>query len=496
MTSLAPMPKLQFLDANGTPLVGGKVYTYAAGTTTPLAAYTDVTGAAPHTNPIILDAAGEAVIWLSSAQYKMKLTTSTDVEVWTVDNIYGTAAALDLFGGVNGSSYIGFTQAGTNVVERTSESKMREWVSVDDFISPSDALSNANTTDTIIVPLNGTTVPASVANKNILWEYVDGGDADNVLTSTGTRGGLFADYNCVANKVYVSQLREDQSAILSGGFRDCIFVNAVDNDLFNYSTAGYQKVTHSIRAQTQGAYTGSAYTAQYKDLVGGYFAAMGNIQWANRGVSGVTADAYQYGIGIASNEFAVHNPSASEGSLAQSYSMAGVQAIVRSRYADEDASHVSRGVFVTNNGYRITSGVALISDTSAGFTSTFKFGLDMSAASIYAAAIYMPFSAAGNAGTIIQYDADSYSWYDRTNKRFNWTINGVAGFAVTANGISVGSSTTSQTRVFIEPSTTALSHMLLYPGATPVSPNNGEIWFDGTNLKMVIGGVVKTFTLT
>ena len=34
--ALSPAPKLQFFDSNGNPLTGGKVYTYAAGTTTPL----------------------------------------------------------------------------------------------------------------------------------------------------------------------------------------------------------------------------------------------------------------------------------------------------------------------------------------------------------------------------------------------------------------------------------------------------------------------------
>jgi hypothetical protein len=38
-------PGAQFFDDNGDPLTGGKVYTYAAGTTTPLATYTTSTGA-------------------------------------------------------------------------------------------------------------------------------------------------------------------------------------------------------------------------------------------------------------------------------------------------------------------------------------------------------------------------------------------------------------------------------------------------------------------
>ena len=48
----------QFFDNNGVILSGGKIYTYEAGTTTPLATYTSSTGNTAHTNPIVLDAAG------------------------------------------------------------------------------------------------------------------------------------------------------------------------------------------------------------------------------------------------------------------------------------------------------------------------------------------------------------------------------------------------------------------------------------------------------
>lgn len=88
MASLTPSPKMQFLDANGSPLAGGKLYTYSSGTTTPLATYTNSTGSTPNTNPIILDSRGEASVWLGSTSlYTFKLTTSTDVLVWTADSI-------------------------------------------------------------------------------------------------------------------------------------------------------------------------------------------------------------------------------------------------------------------------------------------------------------------------------------------------------------------------------------------------------------------------
>ena len=85
--NLSSVPKLQFFDNDGNPLVAGKLYTYAAGTTTPLATYTDSTGATPNTNPVILDSRGEANVWLAAQSYKFVLKTSTDSTIWTVDNV-------------------------------------------------------------------------------------------------------------------------------------------------------------------------------------------------------------------------------------------------------------------------------------------------------------------------------------------------------------------------------------------------------------------------
>ena len=85
----------QFFDNNGVPLAGGKLYTYAAGTTTPLASYTSSSGVTAHANPIILDSAGRVPggeVWLTAARYKFSLYTSVSVLIATYDNILGIGA--------------------------------------------------------------------------------------------------------------------------------------------------------------------------------------------------------------------------------------------------------------------------------------------------------------------------------------------------------------------------------------------------------------------
>jgi hypothetical protein len=86
----------QFFTNSGVPLTGGKLYSYAAGTTTPQVTYTSSSGVTAHTNPIILDSAGRVPggeIWLTSASYKFVLNTSADVLIATYDNISGIGAA-------------------------------------------------------------------------------------------------------------------------------------------------------------------------------------------------------------------------------------------------------------------------------------------------------------------------------------------------------------------------------------------------------------------
>lgn len=91
-------------DNSGNPLVSGKVYSYAAGTTTPKALYTASDKSASATNPAILDAYGRSQLWADGA-YKLVIKTSADVTLYTLDN--------QLYGYDSGEIIWGSTSAGT-----------------------------------------------------------------------------------------------------------------------------------------------------------------------------------------------------------------------------------------------------------------------------------------------------------------------------------------------------------------------------------------------
>jgi hypothetical protein len=97
-TMLSPAARQTFFYANGSPIAGGKLCTYAAGTTTPQATYTDSTGLIQASNPIILDGGGQASIWIAGQSYKFILLSpgtdsrcATGTQQWMVDNVSDVA---------------------------------------------------------------------------------------------------------------------------------------------------------------------------------------------------------------------------------------------------------------------------------------------------------------------------------------------------------------------------------------------------------------------
>lgn len=131
MASLSPNAKQQFFDAAGNPAAGHKLYTYDTGTSTPRATYTDRAGTVPNANPVILDARGEAIIYLADQEYRYVLKTAADAEVWTRDNV--AAGVYEFRADLAAGSDTTFTQEGTGASARANRAKLREIVSPEDF---------------------------------------------------------------------------------------------------------------------------------------------------------------------------------------------------------------------------------------------------------------------------------------------------------------------------------------------------------------------------
>lgn len=131
----------QFFTSTGAVLTGGKLYTYAAGTTTPAVTYTTSQGNVPWTNPVVLDAAGRVPgsgeIWLTDGIiYKFVLKDSNDVLIATYDNITG------INGNSINASQVTYDPPYTNSVSESVETKLAQYVSVKDFGAVGDGVTD------------------------------------------------------------------------------------------------------------------------------------------------------------------------------------------------------------------------------------------------------------------------------------------------------------------------------------------------------------------
>ena len=195
MAGLSPTPKQQIFGSDGAPLVGGKIYTYLAGTSTPVATYTDFGAGTANTNPIILDSLGQANIWLlSSTSYKFIVKTATEVLLYTVDNI---STPLDI-SALASPPPIGNTTPNTGAFTTLSASGAVT-------LSGLGAMKlNAGTTAERPTPSNGmirynTTTAAMEGYINSAWtSLVSGTAVTSVATGTGLTGGPITSTGTIA----------------------------------------------------------------------------------------------------------------------------------------------------------------------------------------------------------------------------------------------------------------------------------------------------------
>jgi len=205
----------QFFSNSGVPLAGGLLYTYAAGTTTPLATFTTAAGTTANSNPIVLNSAGrlDNEVWLTSTlTYKFLLKDSDGVTIATYDDIPGIGSVSGLTTGTsllsgNGSGGFSNVVVGSNLsfIGGTLSATAGGGSGVTSVALSAPAAftvtgSPVTSTGTLALTYSGTPVPVSsggtgtstlTANSVVLGngtnavQLVAPGTAGNVLTSDG-----------------------------------------------------------------------------------------------------------------------------------------------------------------------------------------------------------------------------------------------------------------------------------------------------------------------
>lgn len=256
---IATNPKYQFSDSLGAPLAGGSLTTYVAGTNTLTNTWQDQAQSTLNTNPILLDARGECLLWLDvTIAYKLVLKNAAGVTQWTVDNVSGNDSGLRAaLAASGGSGLVGFLQSGTGAGSRTVQAKMREVVSVLDFgADPTGATDSTAAIQAAVAAAARIYFPAGTYLTNIVTLdantvlYGDGAASiikQSALFSGGSYGSLYVNSGAAGtqiNNIVIRDLRIEGANITAptfSEFKHLASLNGVKNALVeNVQFIGFQ----------------------------------------------------------------------------------------------------------------------------------------------------------------------------------------------------------------------------------------------------------------
>lgn len=126
---ILPNGKQQFIDSNGNPLAGGKVYYYIPSTTTFKNTYQDDAGSSLNTNPVVLDASGQCIAY-GTGSYRQQVFDVNGNLIWDqqVDTPMTGSSTIS-------SALVTYTPGGTGAVTTTVQAKLRQTISVMDYVT-------------------------------------------------------------------------------------------------------------------------------------------------------------------------------------------------------------------------------------------------------------------------------------------------------------------------------------------------------------------------
>lgn len=204
-------------DADGVPASGYRIYTYVEGSTTPATTFSDV-GGTENPNPIILDSAGNATVFLDdSVVYKFEIKDTTDTLFKTVNNITsgdGLAVTNILYVSANdttGGYLNGKLVAGSNVTltenndggdETLTITTSNDKVAIDDKDSAGYLIDKITASGASTLIDNGSSIDISSTDAKVALDALDTPDyllnkliAGNriTLTDNGANIGIGVD---------------------------------------------------------------------------------------------------------------------------------------------------------------------------------------------------------------------------------------------------------------------------------------------------------------
>ncbi|WP_156648099.1 hypothetical protein [Methylobacterium sp. Leaf88] len=278
-----------------------------------------------------------------------------------------------------------------------------------------------------VVPENGEALRRVFIDKFSIdsRSYLDPQQTEGPYTDFDSRS---TDFTLVTNT---------ESAKLAGAgvMRDSKVLITRDRDAKNYEALGYRAITNGFRSFVYGKFDKREATTQWKDIHGGWFYAIGRSGGVNRGTSGVLAEAVQLGTGVATNEFSAMAPAYGHDQPAL---LAPIIGIIYNYKADSDLKHKAFGVQANLYGYSSTAAFRAASVNAEGQPGSAEVGVQLEELMVSSAAISMPQGSTTNpnAGTLIRYGSNQYTFYDRSTKTFIWVIDGISVATISSDTIN------------------------------------------------------------
>jgi hypothetical protein len=238
--TLAPWFYQQFENGAGVPIANGCVFTYQAGTSTPLATYTDSTGSFQNSNPIILDGGGfpPSGIWLTANAYRFVVFSSGGVNC-------ATGTQMRVLDFVLPPPFLGANNAWTGNQTFAGSSTFNGAVNI-----------NGTTTFTgsvLGLPGSGTVTNLNVGNLNPLFTAT----VTNPTTTPSVTFAFVTPATGTGAPVFGTGPTISSAALTTPTLTTPTSTNAIFNTGINHGGTGFQHIRFTSCSTTSGTCAGT-----------------------------------------------------------------------------------------------------------------------------------------------------------------------------------------------------------------------------------------------